>query len=90
MVRLTRDELEAAVSPKSKLLLLIIKIILLVRRFREKVEAVAEFAIKHDLIVLSDEIYESLLMTMIISVLSLFRVCGNGLFICMAFLKRGR
>ena len=59
--RLTRDELEAAVTPKSKLLLL---------NYpnnptgatlsREEVEAVAAFAIEHDLIVLSDEIYDEL------------------------------
>ena len=59
--RLTRDELEAAVTPKSKLLLL---------NYpnnptgatlsREEAEAVAEFAIEHDLIVLSDEIYDEL------------------------------
>ncbi|MAI19856.1 MAG: aromatic amino acid aminotransferase [Kiritimatiellaceae bacterium] len=59
--RLTREELEAAVTPKSKLLLL---------NYpnnptgaalsQQEVEDVAAFAIAHDLIVLTDEIYDEL------------------------------
>lgn len=59
--RLTREELEAAVTPKSKLLLL---------NYpnnptgaalsKPEVEDIAAFAIEHDLIVLTDEIYDEL------------------------------
>lgn len=59
--RLTAENLEAAITPKSKLLVLpypcnptgaIMP--------REQLEAIAEVVIKHDLIVLSDEIYAEL------------------------------
>lgn len=59
--RLTREELEAAITPKTKLLVLpfpnnptgaVME--------REDLEAVAEVVIKHDLFVLSDEIYAEL------------------------------
>ena len=59
--RLTRAELEAAVTPRSKVLLL---------NYpnnptgaaltKENVEDIAAFAIEHDLIVLTDEIYDEL------------------------------
>ena len=59
--RLTRDELEAHVTPKTKVLLLNYPNNPTGAALQQKdVEEIAAFAIEHDLIVLSDEIYDEL------------------------------
>jgi aminotransferase len=59
--RLTREELEAAVTPKSKLLLLNYPNNPTGAALSQaEVEDIAAFAIEHDLIVLTDEIYDEL------------------------------